>query len=587
MKGWINMEDRIWHKYHWPQNVKKTLEYPNEPLYKILENAAEKSGELPYTVFSGTTTTYAQANNAANQVANFLIQNGVKKGDKIAMFLPNTPHYPIIFFGILKAGAVVVTCNPTYTKDELNYQLKDSETAFVFAFDHSKFAPTAYEAIKGTMVRKVIICSAKDFLSKAKGFIGSLIGKVPKSPYYEIDKTIFFKDVMQANTTKPEGIVINPKEDLATLIYTGGTTGIPKGVMLTHYNLYSNVLQLDEFVWLHPEDGAEPFKLRYGKEVYIGALPWYHAYGLTLTMLGGAYKAAKVIPIPDPRAGNPPLSVVLEEIAKHKVTILHAVPTIYAAIVSIYSQNPEKYDLSSILGCGSGAAPLAPELAKNFERITGGTVFEAYGLSETSPLATLNPTNKIQRKFGSVGFPVSDTFVKIVDLETGNKELPIGEDGEVAIAGPQIMKGYWNKPEATAEVFREFEGMKFFLTGDIGHIDEEGYVIITDRKKDMVIVSGFKAYPREIEDILYGHPKVKLAAVIGLPREDDPTNEYVAAYLVLKDGETATEEEIIEWCKDKMTGYKRPRKVEFREELPLSTIGKVLRRVIKEDEIKK
>jgi len=581
------MEDRIWHKYNWPQNVKKTLTYPNEPLYKILENTAEKSGELPYTVFSGTTTTYAEANAAANRVANFLIQNGVKKGDKVAIFLPNTPHYPIIFFGILKAGAVAVTCNPTYTKDELNYQLKDSEAIFVFVFDHERFAPSAYEAIKGTKVKKVIICSAKDFLSKIKGIIGGLIGKVPKSPYYEADKTLFFKDVMFASAAKPEAIKIDPKEDLAMLIYTGGTTGVPKGVMLTHYNLYSNVLQLDEFVWVQPDDESEPFKLRYGKEVYIGALPWYHSYGLTLTMIGGAYKAAKVIPIPDPRAGKPPLSVVLEEITKHKVTVLHAVPTIYAAIVNIYSQNPEKYDLTSIIGCGSGAAPLAPELAKNFERITGGTVFEAYGLSETSPLATLNPTNKTQRKFGSVGFPVSDTYVKIVDLETGKKELSVGEDGEIALAGPQIMKGYWNKPEATAEVFREFEGMKFFLTGDIGHLDEQGYTIITDRKKDMVIVGGLKAYPREIEDILYGHPKVKLAAVIGLPREDDPTNEYVAAYLVLKDGETATEEEIIEWCKDKMAGYKRPRKVEFRDELPLSTIGKVLRRVIKEDELKK
>jgi len=582
------MEEQIWHKHNWPNNVKKSLEYPNEPLYKILENTAEKSGELPYTVFSGTTTTYAEANVAANRVANFLIQNGVKKGDKIAIFLPNTPHYPIVFFGILKAGAVAVTCNPTYTKDELNYQLKDSEAIYVFVFDHDKFAPSAYEAIKGTKVKKVIICSAKDFLSKVKGILGGLFGKVPKSSYYEDDVTVFFKDVMLADATKPEGIDINPKEDLAMLIYTGGTTGVPKGVMLTHFNLYANVLQLDEYVWLDPADvgiGTEPFKLRYGKEVYIGALPWYHSFGLTITLIGGAYKAAKVIPIPDPRAGKPPLSVVLQAIKDHKVTILHAVPTIYAAIVSIYSQDPEKYDLTSVLGCGSAAAPLAPELAKNFERITGGLVFEAYGLSETSPLATLNPTNKAQRKFGSVGFPVSDSYVKIVDLETGNKELPIGEDGEIALAGPQIMKGYWKNPEATAEVFREFDGMKFFLTGDIGHIDEEGYTLVTDRKKDMVIVGGLKAYPREIEDILFGHPKVKLVAVIGLPREDDPTNEYVAAYLVLKEGETATEEEIIEWCKDKMAGYKRPKTVQFRDELPLSTVGKVLRRVIKEGEL--
>jgi long-chain acyl-CoA synthetase len=581
------MEEQIWHKYNWPNNVKKSIEpYPNEPLYKILENTAEKSGELPYTVFKGTVTTYAETNDAANRIANYLVSNGVKKGEKVAIFLPNLPHYPIVFFGILKAGAVAVTCNPTYTEDELKYQLKDSEAVMVFALDHENFTPTTYKAIKGSDVKRVVVCSAKDFLPKITGFIGGLLGKVPKSPYYEDEITTFYKDIIATYDPKiPEDITIDPEEDLATLIYTGGTTGVPKGVMLTHRNIYTNILQLEEFIWLHPDDGSEPYKLRYGEEVFIGALPWYHSFGLTITMLGGAFKAAKVIPISNPREGKPPLSVVLEVIHKHKVSILHAVPTIYSAIMSIYSANPDKYDLTSLRGCGCAAAPLAPELAKNFERITGATIFEAYGLSETSPCTHLNPTNKKQRKFGSVGFPISDTYVKIVDLETGTKELPIGEDGEIALSGPQVMKGYWNKPDATAEVFEEIDGRKFFLTGDIGHLDEEGYTVITDRKKDMIIVGGLKAYPREIEDILYGHPKVKLAAVIGLPREDDPKNEYVAAYLVLKDGETATEAEIIEWCKDRMAGYKRPRKVKFREELPLSTIGKVLRRVIKEEEL--
>jgi len=580
------MKEMLWHKYNWPDNVKKTLDYPDIPLYSILENTAEKSGDSPYTVWLGTTTTYKETEEAANKVANFLIEQGVKKGDKIAIFLPNVSHYPIVFFGILKAGAVAVTCNPSYTEQELKYQLHDSEAVMVFAFDHENFTPTTYKAMKGSKVEKVVICSAKDFLSKIKGLLGGLLGKVPKSSYYEKDKTIFYKDIMNSYaSTRCRDPHINPKEDLAVLIYTGGTTGVPKGVMLTHRNIVSNILQLDEFIWLHPDDGSDPRKIRYGEEVYVGALPWYHAYGLTLTMLGGAYKAAKVIPIPNPREGKPPLSVVLEAIQDHKVTILHAVPTIYAAIVSIYSKNPDKYDLTSVLGCGSGAAPLPPELAKNFEEITGGTIFEAYGLSETSPCTHLNPTNKVTRKFGSVGFPLSDTYVKIVDLETGTQELPSGEDGEIALAGPQVMKGYWKKPEATAEVFREFDGMTYFITGDIGHLDEEGYTLITDRKKDMVIVGGLKAYPREIEDILFGHPKVKLAAVIGLPKEDDPSSEYVAAYLVLKEGESATEEEIINWCRDKMAGYKRPKKVEFREELPMSTIGKVLRRVIKDEEL--
>ena len=578
------MEEQIWHKYKWPETVKKSLEpYPNEPLHKILEDIAAKSGDLPYLKFMGTTTTFTETNTMANQVANYLISKGVKKGDKVAMFLPNTPHYPIIFFGILKAGATCVTCNPTYTADELNYQLKDSEAVMVFAFDHEKFAPSTYKAIKGTQVKHVVICQTKDFLPKLKAIIGGLLGKVPKSPFYEDAITSFFSEILVYEPTKPK-VEINPDEDLAMLIYTGGTTGLPKGVMLSHKNIYSNVLQINEYVRIDPEETGESQPFRHGKEVFIGALPWYHSYGLTLTMIGGAYIAATVIPIPDPRAGKPPLSVILEAINDYRGTVLHAVPTIYSAIVN--HPNVDKYDLTSVIGCGSGAAPLAPELAKEFERITNSWIVEGYGLSETSPVTHMNPTNKIQRKFGTVGLPMPDTYVKIVDLDTGLKELPQGENGEIALSGPQVMKGYWKREKASAKVFREIDGRKYFLTGDIGFLDEEGFTVITDRKKDMIIVGGLKAYPREIEDILYEHPKIKLAAVIGLPDEETPSNEYVAAYLVLKEGETATEEEIIEWCRDRMAGYKRPRKVEFRDDLPLSTVGKVLRRVIKEEELK-
>lgn len=577
------MEEQLWHKHKWPETVKKTLEpYPNEPLYKILENTAEKSGDLPYTKFMGTTTTYSETNDAANRIANFLLKNGIKKGDKVAIFLPNTPHYPIVFFGILKAGGVAVTCNPSYTTDELKFQLKDSEAVMVFCLDHERFTPSTYEAIKGSQVKHVVICSVKDFLPKLKGIIGGILGKVPKSPYYEEDITSIYKDIIASYEPEKPRIEFQ-EEDLAMLIYTGGTTGVPKGVMLSHKNLYSNILQINEFVRIDLEETGDVQPFRYGEEVFIGALPWYHSFGLTLTMIGGIYIGATVIPIIDPRAGKPPLSVILEAINDYKGTVLHAVPTMYAAIVN--HPNVDQYDLTSIIGCGSGAAPLAPELAKNFERITNSWIVEGYGLSETSPVTHMNPTNKLQRKFGTVGLPVPDTYIKIVDLDTGTKELPRGEDGEIALSGPQVMKGYWKKPEATAEVFREIDGKKYFLTGDIGHLDEEGFTLITDRKKDMIIVSGLKAYPREIEDILFGHPKVKLAAVIGLPDEEKPGNEYVAAYLVLKEGETATAEEIIEWCKEKMAGYKRPKKVEFRDELPMTIVGKVLRRVIKEDEL--
>jgi len=245
------------------------------------------------------------------------------------------------------------------------------------------------------------------------------------------------------------------------------------------------------------------------------------------------------------------------------------------------------YDLSTVKACGSGAAPLPPELAKQFEAVTGATLFEGYGLTETAPLATANPSLKSLRKFGSIGVPISDTYVAVVDLETGNKELGVGETGEIAISGPQVMKGYWNKPDETAAVFREIGGKRYFLTGDIGNIDEDGFFTVSDRKKDMVNVGGLKAYPREIEDILFEHPAISMAAVIGLPREDDPSNEYVKAYVILKQGATATPDEIIAWAKDKMAGYKRPKEVQIVDTLPMSAVGKVLRRELRDAELAK
>ena len=586
----MEMKEMLWHTGgKWPKTVKKTLKdkYPNEPLFKILDKTAKKSGSLTYMIFEGKSSTFAEVHENANRIANFLVKDkDIKKGDRVAIFLPNLPHYPAIFFGILKAGAIAVTCNPMYTVSELNFQLTDTGARLIFCMDHEKYTPICYDAVKNTEIEAVVVCSVSKYVPKTKAIFGNILGKIPKSPYYQENITVFYDDVISTSEPVALKVELNPEEDLALIQYTGGTTGTPKGAMLSHRNLYSNILQHDEYVQLITEEYViEPRRYQYGEEVLIGALPWYHSYGLTLTMLMGAYIAGTVIVIADPRAGDPPLSVVLESIHKYKGTVLHAVPTMYSAIAN--HPNVDKYDLSSLNACGSGAAPLPPELAKKFEEVTGSIVFEGYGLTETSPQTHANPTNKATRKFGTVGLPIPDTFVKIVDLETGTKEIPLGEDGEIALAGPQIFKGYWKRPEQTADVFREIDGKQFFLTGDIGHLDEEGFTVITDRKKDMINVSGLKAYPREIEDILYEHPMVELAAVIGLPRKDDPSNEYVKAFVVLKEGETTTEEEFIEWCRGRMAGYKRPRAVEFREELPLSQVGKILRRVLKDEVIKK
>ncbi len=579
------MEEKLWHRYKWPKNVRWSLEYPNEPLYAILDRSADQSGDLPYTVFEGTKRTFREVRDHANRIANFLASRGIKKGDRVAMFLPNVPHFPPVFFGALKSGATVVTCNPMYKAAELNFQLRDSGAVVVFVLDHPVFTPTCYEAIKGTDVKTVVVCNVKSFLPKIKAIFGSLLKKIPHSPYYEKDITFFYDDIVASYEPVPPHVDIDPQNDIALILYTGGTTGVPKGAALLHSNLIANIHQIYEWVNLSQEDIPGPEKIQYGTEVFVGALPWYHSYGLTLTMLMSTHLAGQLVCIPDPRAGKPPLSNLLRDLERYRGTILNCVPALYAAIVN--HPNVSKYNLRSVKICSSGAAPLPPELAKRFEEVTGAILFEGYGLTETSPVTHINPTNRRDRKFGSIGLPVPDTDYKIVDVETGERELPQGEIGEIAVSGPQVMRGYWQRPEENKAVFRTIDGKRFFLTGDIGYMDPEGFAVISDRKKQMINVGGLKAYPREIEDILYTHPKVAMAAVIGVPKIDEPGNEFVKAFIVLKEGVEATEEEFIEWCRERMAGYKRPKEVEFVKALPLSQVGKVLHRELKQMELQR
>ena len=578
------MDELYWQKKEaWPETASPTLDYPEEPLFAMLDRAANKSGDLPYTVFMDKSQTFREVKEHSDRIANFLASKGIGPSNTVAIFLPNVPQFPAVFFGALKTGAKVVTCNPLYKPNELNFQLRDTDAEIVFVLDHPTFTPTCYEAIKGTKVHTVVVCSIKSFLSKPKAFLGGLLGKIPKSPYYEDDKTLFYDDVLKKYEPKAPDVTIDPKST-AVIIYTGGTTGTPKGAELSHYNLVSNVLQILEWVYLREEDGGGVGGVRYGEEVNVGAIPWYHSYGLTLSLLNATWSAGQLVCIPDPRSGNPPLTDLLKELERTKCTVFNCVPALYAGIAN----HPDvgKYDLSTIRICGSGAAPLPPEVAKGFETVTGALVYEGYGLTETSPTTHSNPTNKKHRKFGSIGLPLPDTDCKILDIETGSKEMPLGDKGEIAINGPQVFSGYWRKPEETANVMREIGGKRFFLTGDVGYMDELGYTYISDRKKQMINVGGMKAYPREIEDILFTHPKVKMAAAVGIPRDDDPSNEFVKAYIQLKDGETATPEEFVEWAKDKMAGYKRPREVKIVDSLPLSNVGKVLRRVLLEEELK-
>ena len=574
------MKDQHWETPFWPEGVSHTVTDFAFPLFKLLDDSAKNYPGNVFTVFNGAQKTYAQVKDTADRIANFLTGKGIGKGDKVAIFLPNLPHFPEILFGILKAGAVAVNCNPVYTAPELNHQLKDSEAKMVFCMDHPEFYESTVNAVKDTDVKTVVVCNIKSYLPKLQAFLGGLLGKLPKADNIEPGH-LMFDDIVAQASPNPPSVDINPEEDTAVMLYTGGTTGLPKGAELTHTNFTYNVMVSQEWCRLVHHEGKPAEQLIKGDyHCVLGVLPWYHSFGLTGALLFSCMLGARIICIPDPRAGNPPFTNVLKTVHKYRPTFMSAVPTVFVA----FANHPhlDKYDLSSFMGCISGGAPLPPEVCKQFEAKTGSIIYEAYGLTETAPALCANPTFRETRKIGSIGFPLPGTDIKILDIEDPKKEMPRGEDGEIAACGPQIMKGYWKRPEANEEVFVNLDGKRYFLTGDVGNIDENGYITITDRKKDMIIVGGFNVYPRDVEDILYAHPKIELTAVVGLP--DAKSGEKVKAFIKLKEGETATVEEISAYCKENMAGYKKPREIEFRDEIPVSNVGNVLRRVLRDEE---
>jgi len=577
-----NQANLAWETDFWPKDVSHTLaEDYHFPIFKFLNDSASQYPDKVFTLFNGASKTFAQVRNTADRIAFFLSQKGISKGDKVAIFLPNLPQFPEILFGILKTGAVAVNCNPVYTPAELSLQLRDSQSKMVFCMDHPVFYPNTVNAIKETQVETVVICNIKSYLPTFKAFLGGILGKIPKANAHEPGH-IMFDDMVAQSRPEPPRVDIDPENDTAVMLYTGGTTGVPKGAELTHTNFTYDVMAGLEYIRLSHGKGKPPEKLYPGGfHTYLGVLPWYHSFGITVALLSAVATGSRLICIPDPRAGNPPFTEVLKTVQTYKPTVMPAVPTIFVAFTN--HPHVDKYDLSSLIGCFSGGAPLPPEVCRQFEKKTGAVIFEGYGLTETSPVISVNPTNRETRKIGSIGFPLPGSHVKILDIEDPKKELPRGEDGEVAACGPQVMKGYWLRPDANSEVFITLEGKRYFLTGDIGHIDEDGYILITDRKKDMIIVGGFNVYPRDVEDILYTHPKVELCAVVGVPHPK--SGETVKAYIKLKEGETATQDEITDFCKENMAGYKRPRAIEFKDEIPVSNIGKVLRRVLRDEEI--
>lgn len=555
-----NLTERPWVRHYEP-GVLPHLEVPAEPLYHFLDQAAAGLPNHPATIFVNGRLTYAELKRQADAFGAALVHLGVKPGDRVAIMLPNLPQLVVAFFGALKAGAVVVMTNPLYMERELEHQLSDSgaETLVYLDLLHKRV-----DRVFGkTPLKRLVVTSIKDALRFPLNLLYPLKARkeghslnVPPAPHLHR-----LPDLVERFRNAPAPAHRAGPDDLALLQYTGGTTGVSKGAMLSHRNLVSNVMQVK--AWM----GDPPM----GQERMLAVMPFFHVYGLSVCMNLAVAIGATLILIPRFEVRD-----VLKQIQQHKPTYFPGAPTIYVAI----NNHPEvhKYDLRSIKACISGAAALPLEVQHRFEELTGGRLVEGYGLTEAAPVTHCNPVGGL-RKTGTIGVPVPDTEMKVVDVETGTTEVEPGQEGELCVRGPQVMLGYWNRPDETAGTLRD----GWLHTGDIVRVDADGYTQVVDRKKEMIIAGGFNIYPREVEEVLYEHPAVQEAAVVGVP--DEYRGETVKAFVVLKQGATATPEEIIAFCRERMAKYKAPTLVAFLDTLPKSIIGKVLRRVLREQEL--
>lgn len=552
------MNAKPWLPFY-PTEVTPTFEYPKQNLGLFLVSSAQKYPNRPAIHFMGKTISYKKLLDAAYCMANALRKNGMKKGERVAIMLPNCPQLVIAYYGTLLAGGTVVMTNPLYTERELVYQLKDAGAKILFTLD--SFYGKVQNITGETMLEQTIVTSIADYLPFFKKMLYPFVAKKEGPlPIIEYSTSVHtFKNWLATADNTPYYEKVNADQELALLQYTGGTTGAPKGVMLTHTNLIANTIQSANWC----------YQVEEGKERYIGALPCFHVFGLTVVLNQGIYRAGMLILVP-----KFDMSAILKMIEKKKPTLFPGAPTMYIALIN--HPKIKDYDLSSINVCISGSAALPIEVQDRFEELTKGRLIEGYGLTEASPVTHVNPIWGI-RKIGTIGIPMPDTEAKVVNPETG-EEVAIGEAGELIVKGPQVMKGYWNRPEDTFDTIRN----GWLFTGDMATMDEEGYFSIIDRKKDMIIASGFNIYPREIEEVLYEHPAVKEAVVVGI--KDSYRGETVKAYIVLKDGQTADPKELEDFCRTQLAAYKVPRYYVFRESLPKTLVGKVLRRKLLEEE---
>ncbi|MGD8405118.1 MAG: long-chain fatty acid--CoA ligase [Anaerolineales bacterium] len=556
------MNDHPWFaKYD--KGVPKTIDYPEKPLYHFLEESASKYPDKACTIFKGAEITYKEMDEITDRVAAALAGIGVKKGDRVGIFMPNTPQFVMAYFGILKAGGVVVATNPLYTPSEIEHQASDAGIEIMFVM--TNFYKTIKTAQPRTKIKRLIVTNIKEALPPITRLLFTLA--MEKKGGHRIEEPLPEGDVwMQELIDKYQpsdrpSVEIAP-DDTALFQYSGGTTGVSKGAIASHYNVVANALQIKKWM-VNIEDG---------KEVVLMGIPLFHVYGMVAGMHFGMASGASLVMVPNVRD----LKDTLENITKYKATIFPGVPTLYNALNNHPDVLGGKYDLSSIKACISGSAPLMRETKEKFEELSGGKVFEGFGLSEAPTATHCNPLLG-ENRTGSIGLPLPDVDCKIISLDDGETELPIGEIGEIVINSPNVMKGYHNMPTETANTLRKLQdGKTWLFTGDIARMDEDGYFYIVDRKKEVIKPGGFQVWPREVEEVLADHPKVLEAGVAGIP--DPYRGETVKAWIVLKPGETATEDELKAFCKEKLAAYKVPTHYEFRDELPKTTVGKILRR---------
>ena len=567
--------EKPWLKHYEP-GVRAHIEYPARPMHAFLEDVAAQSPNATATIFGGVvqdalldaTLTYKELNDQANQMANALAAMGVKQGDRVALYLPNCPQYVISYYAILKLGAIIAPNNPMYVPRELEFQLNDSGAETIICL--SRLYPYVRMVRPNTKLKNVIVTSIKEYFPpRLKAVFEQFVEEKEGHRATIGADEHWFQDVLNSAPAIAPNVAVNP-EDTAVLLYTGGTTGVPKAAEITHKNVVVNAFQCKEWVSNVPREVGS----RGAAEATIVALPLYHSYAMTVCMNNSVLQQSTMILIPDPRN----LVHLLKSIDCHHPTYFPGVPTMYTAILN--HPDLSKYSIKSIKACLSGAAALPLQVQTKFQELTGARLVEGYGLSEATPVTHDNPLFGDNR-IGTIGVPFPDTDSKIVDVETGEQEMPVGERGELIVKGPQVMKGYWNKPEETRLALRN----GWLYTGDIAVMDEDGYFRIVDRKKEMIIAGGYNIYPRDVEEVLYQHPKILEAAVAGV--SDAYRGETVKAYVVLKPGETATAEDIMAFCRERLAAFKSPKIVEFRESLPKTMIGKILRRqLVAEDQAK-